>query len=464
MIWDFFPRRLTNLRTSSSLRVFDFLPSINQRTTEQTKACPPLGLLSYRIAMQSRKIQTRSLVKVCKAFISTSTLVIVSFLLSWAAPLAGDANGVVLQGVYSYAVYQGAENPLYSERYSFEVLLDGCSWAINCEDTSAFTNTSILDTKRTASCDGTNIYAVTFQSESAAKEAWGNNYDSVKGRLPLAMAHIYSGDYPSLREPVIHNIWLAFASRCTFSNANGLAKPPFVVDMSIFGNTNYFCNYKWEIDDNEPSLRKLVYTDLGTTYVRNPKTGELSQIVNPPPYDKGYTTAMGRWLRSTNIDGVLMPTDFEFTAFAPNQNGKKATDLLKASSYRCIITNIFRRENSKIPTDLPEGKVLVSDRRFEKRGNAYITYEISDGRWRATNEPFISRLLETAPRISLEDEALAELGIQPIGSTFQKFKATHSGTKTPKVLLFLCFIVFPVGFIVFKLSRKTTNKKPNVKI
>jgi hypothetical protein len=366
-----------------------------------------------------------------------------------------DGGGSILKGVYDYAVYQGSAQPLFSERYNFEVSTKDCSWIINYENASALTNAEILDVKTTASCDGKSIYVVQLQSQMADKAAWGDRYDSVKDRLPAAMAHIYSGDYPPPKESTLQNIWRAFASSCVLAERQGKAKPPFLVDMAVFSDTNYYCDFHWMTNEVEPHLPTLILTSGDTFYARNPKTGELVRGKYPPPYDKGYTVGVGHWLKATNIDGFSVPIDFEFTAFSPRSKGTNSADLLRAFTYRCKVTSIESAKTTQIPTELSKGKVRISDRRFMNRGQVYITYEAIDGKWPNPNDSYLQRHLATAPKISLEDEALAELGIKPIGAAFSKTRITHTRVNVTRIVIYL-LAALPIVFFV---RKKLFNKK-----
>jgi len=381
--------------------------------------------------------------------------------------LAAGQNEIIFGGTYEYSVYQGSQQPLSSERCNFNVTLYNCCWVITFEDTAASTNADVLNIKTVASCDGTNIYLFNLQNQSAIKKSWGNQYESVKDKLPVAMASVYQGDYPPPKESELQNIWLAFASRCVLGNQKGKAKPPFFVDMAVFNNANFYCDYYWGTNDTDQTHRKLVFVDNGTLFGRNPRTGELVKKKAPPPYDQGYITGKGLWLRATNIDGLSVPIDFEFTAFTPKRHGTSPSDLQTAFVYRCTVTNIASVSSEtmpQIPVPLPQGKVLMSDRRFENRGHAFINYEVDNGKWPAESSSELARAIASAPKISLEDEALAELGIKPIGSAFLKNPiADQTRSRVAIIRILICLVVaLPIVLfgvkVLFDKTVKTKGK------
>ncbi len=108
----------------------------------------------------------------------------------------------------------------------------------------------------------------------------------------------------------------------------------------------------------------------------------VQDVKLPAPYDKGYTNSVGLWRQLTNIAGVFVPTEFEFSAFAPKPRGRVAEDLMTAYTYRCVVTNIATAPLPSVPTPLPSGRVLVTDRRFAKSEDSRTTYLATRGWFR----------------------------------------------------------------------------------
>jgi hypothetical protein len=318
-------------------------------------------------------------------------------------------------------------------KLDFTVALDGCSWLIDYTKTDPTEKDS--DNLRTiASCDGTNIYIVHY---------------------PSGLAEVYTGTYPFCREVHPQYIWLAFASRCVLSSTEGTAKPPLPIDIGIFSRNDYFCRYKWETSpDGTPD--KLVFLHDGSFFSRDHVTGEVHHTRFTAPYADGYTLAVGQWLNKTNVAGVMVPTDFQFTGFGPKANASSATDLSKRYAFRCVVTNIAISVVPQIPPQLPSD-AHVSDRRFTDLGYAYVMYVVTNGVWPSVNNSAVQRLLLYAPKFSTEDEALSGLGIKQIGDKVTP-NQKQSRKETAKWII-LSTLVFPAIYFSVRILR-TRKIKP----
>lgn len=323
------------------------------------------------------------------------------------------ADGIMLKGLYEYSLFQGGQSVSYSNRYNFEVSIKDCSWIVKYEDASAPTDGNLSQPRKTAGCDGTNIYVIQFGDPKAAQMALESSYNTLKHKLPVAMATVYRDAYPPPKEPILQHIWLAFiSSRCLLSHQEGRTKPPFYVDMGVFSDAEYKCDYRWLTND---TIRELFLVADGWYFSRDPQSGKLVKNQLPPPSDKGYTTGIGRWLQSTNIGGISVPVDFEFTIFSPAPGGSiSSNNLLKVGIFHCRVTDAQIAGIPQIPPELPMGLTLVSDRRFQDQGHAFVNYPTTNG-WLTLHDRHLTELLELAPKISIDAEALAEMGIRPIG-------------------------------------------------
>ena len=344
----------------------------------------------------------------------TTSVVLINlalFLCSAMIAPAADSAGLIMRGTYDYTINPDDPKPRFSARYNFEVTVSSCSWIISYEDLSAATNADILNVKSTASCDGTNIYVVRIQSENAVKKAWGNRFESVKNDLPTATAEIFPGIYPPPDEFVLQKIWFAFASSCVFSSSGGREKPPYGVDLAIFyNNTNFYCDYFWTSNENQTGSRQIILMSDGYTFSRDEKNGELRRVKYAPPYDKGFTNAIGYWSQGRNIAGLFCANEFEFTEFGPKIGARNSADLLRHYTYKCIVTNVRTATIDLIPAKLPDGKILVTDRRFEKEGYSKINYLAPNG-WIAADDPFVASRLKNSQKSTLENEAKISLGV-----------------------------------------------------
>lgn len=389
---------------------------------------------------------TTARLKVLLALRGLPNLLMVCALYGPRALFAADKDSAVAKGTYDYSVYQGAATPLSSSRYTFDVVVRGCVWTIQYENTAALTNADVLEWRTVAACDATNIYVVHFQNESAVKKVWGDRYDSEKKSLPAAMVSIYKGAYPPPKEPVLQSLWLAFAApNCLLQAPQGTAKPLFAVDMATFEDPAYACDYRWEAGGDGPGSRTIILTSGGTFTGRTPD-GRLLHSRYAPPYDKGFTIGQGSWPTATNIAGQSLPVRFEYTHFSPQPRGSQATDLLRVADCRCVVTNVAAGEMLTIPPTLPKAKVLVSDWRFADRGYATVDYVVTN-RWLATNDTTLIQMLSSSPnKISLEQQARQELR-----NTQPPRKPRVGGIR----IVLLALVVLPIGYLVAKgISRK----------
>ncbi|MFO1501348.1 MAG: hypothetical protein U1G07_23660 [Verrucomicrobiota bacterium] len=323
-------------------------------------------------------------------------------------------RGVNIAGSYDYTVQPDDPNPLFQRRYQFEAFISGRSWVINYEDTAAATNAALLNTRATASCDGTNIYFVQFQSQAAVREAWGERYDSVKKELPVAVAKIYPGGYPPSDEFALQRIWFAVAAGNELKAPHGQVKPAESVDLAVFYSTNFYSHYQWTNFNERATSRELVITNDGHFVFRDQGNGELRNVRRAPPYNNGFVEGVAKWSEGLFVEGLYVGKEFEFTGYAPKV-GKSGTIGFKRSHLdRCTITNVSGGVIEAIPAALPPGRVLVTDRRFAGEGLAKLDYILTNG-WVTADDPLLTRRAQNSPRMTLEAEAVDLLGIKPAG-------------------------------------------------
>jgi hypothetical protein len=367
--------------------------------------------------------------------------------------LAQNENAIKAVGIYDYTLYQQDGAKIYSSKYNFEVLVKGCLWIVKYEQVpQSSTSNEAIDVGSVASCDGTNIYVFHLQNQETAKIVWGDRYDIEKIKLPVALANIYLGTYPPPKEPVLQHIWLAIASSCcVFNNSSGKAKVPFITDMEIFGDDNYDCDYHWTTSHEEQSIRELVLTTDGKLYVRDPTTGDILKDTYPKPYDKGFTNGIGRWLEATNINGVSIPVKFNFKLFTPKVDN---SGLINAYEYQCVVSSVSSVKLPQIPFQLPDGKVLVSDRRFLNRGHAVVNYATTTN-W--VNAGYLQAHLDTMPQMSLKDEVLNEMGIKPLMQTEKTADVAAPKTRVIRFLLGIC-VALPIAMLLIHFRSKNKTK------
>jgi peroxiredoxin len=267
-----------------------------------------------------------------------------------------DELGITVSGTGEYSVFDGSQAPPHSATYNFQASVAGRAWIIRYAQTADSRNADTLNAEAVASCDGTNIYLIQFQNEAAVRRVWGDRYESMKAQLPVAMATIYPGDYPPGQEFALQNIWRAFASSSVLP---------------------------WTTNETQPGFRQLIL-----------KTD-------------GFTNGVGIWSEVTNIAGVSVPTEFEFTAFSQAaRNGSVV--LLTASTDRCTVTNVGSAAIPSVPTPLPFGRVLVTDHRLDKSKDPRYpdsTYLTTTGRWLPDEVDFVALAASQSVKLNVGDRA-----------------------------------------------------------
>lgn len=340
----------------------------------------------------------------------------------------GNEKAIRLMGYYEYGTYLNTPTFRVIKQLNFDVTLDRCKWLIQFTNVNPTANDAD-DLSTRAAYDGTNIYIIQFPS--------GN-------------ADVSVGNYPYAREVHLQDLWLAFASQCVLSNADGFAKPPLPIDIGIFTKSDYNCRYAW-VKSSDGVPEKLLFT-ADSYFGRNHLTGEVVHQKFPAPYGDGYTLAEGDWVSATNVLSTLIPTHFEFTIFGPKLNGSNAADLSKLVSFYCLVTNIIVTASPVMPPKLPS-PAFIKDRRFADLGHAYISYVITNGIWPSENDHRIRELLAYAPKFSAEDEALAELGIRQIGDRISP-RNKYARLKMARFAVALA-IAFPAVFLgIYLINQK----------
>ncbi len=198
------------------------------------------------------------------------------------------------------------------------------------------------------------------------------------------MATIYPGDQPPPEELALQNIWRAFASSAVLAGSKGKAKPPGVAELATFYDTNYNCDYYWTTNESLAGRRQLILMSDGHLLNEVEINGEVRHVKPEAPFDLGFTNGVGLWSQATNIAGVSVPTEFDFTSFIPVHRQGGAGVLQTGSTYRCTVTNIGSAAIPSVPAPLPIGKVLVTDHRLDKSKDPHYPsgiYETTTGRW-----------------------------------------------------------------------------------
>jgi hypothetical protein len=353
-----------------------------------------------------------------------------------------------LSGTYEYTLYDAGEQPIASMNYLFEVSVAGCFWRITYLDTASYTNKALANVRSIATCDGTDIYLIKEQSKSAAIKAWGDRYEQVKDKLLDGLATVFPGSYPPAtgsEEFVLQNIWLGFASDCVLGATEGKAKPPFLSDLAVFYSTNYSCDYYRSAEGQDLGIGKVIFASGEQFFERNLNDGRIINSIKNSAFNKGNTNGVGVWRNPTQFSGVTVPREFEFTAFSPRISGTNVDGLLTRYRYRCTVTNIEQRGITALVENIAVGRMAVTDRRFSASGPAAVQY-VTTNAILSKSDTNLVRLALAAPKLSLDEEALRDLGI------------TNRPGKWSRGAVWL-FLFLPLAFFAARGLVKKQNKQ-----
>lgn len=359
-------------------------------------------------------------------------------------------GALVVQGVYTYTLVDPviAGNLEYSAEGTFQVSLQWPGWIIDCVSGSAHTNANALYRRVEASCDGTNVYVVHYMNPLAVPKG-----------VPIE-AKIYPGSHPPPVERDPYNMWLAFASCLAWTNSVGAAKPPDTPDLSLFYNPDYLCRYSWRANADDGCVKELILRSEKEIITRDlRRNGRLRRVVLGPPYTNGYTMGVAHWLRATNLGGLLLPSDYSFSYFTPKEKATSDTDLLRYYSWQCSITHAYVSPlGLRLPAGLQEERfTFVTDHRFAAQGAATVTYGLTN-RWSDVSAERISRLAMSAPRQSLEDQALEQHGFETSGKWRGKWMLGLVRTALA-VLIVLPLVVIGVRSVLAKARKQRKESR-----
>jgi hypothetical protein len=267
-----------------------------------------------------------------------------------------------------------------------------------------------VDTQTVASCDGTNIYVVEIQNDEANRAVWADDYERVKDSLPRAVAAMFLGTYPPPEQPTLQHIWLAFASHCILNEPSGTTKPLTAVDLALFYDTNFVCNYSWELD-TERAMRRLTFSNASFFLQRASTDGKVRRLKYESPYDAGFIEGVGLWTNESTILGQKVATQCVFSSYFPRFDNNTRAECVRTMSFKCVATNIDRSVITQIPPPLPEGRVLVTDRRLANNGGSRLDYILTNG-WAGASESMLALRARHTPQSSLEEEVLDTFGIK----------------------------------------------------
>jgi hypothetical protein len=379
----------------------------------------------------------------------------VCFLLSWflAYPIQTLATDelVTIQGTY----YEKNDSPIMAfdgEMHglgTFQITIQKPFWIVKYQDASALANGQVLYSGAEASFDGTNIYVnhdvnpLILTQNAAHKSNADFQGANDTSDLCRRMAQIYNGSYPPTIEPFIHNFWLAFLAESALTNSSGTAKPVLATDLSMFYDTNYVCDYRWEIKDGSNGSRNLIFRSNGRWFQRDRlKNGRLGFVTLGKPYDKGFTLIDGAWHEATNLAGISLPLNYELKAYLPKPNAHDSNDLTSWYRFGCIVTNVSLA-SAAIEFPVPSETSFVTDHRFISDGYPNVTYYVTNA-WLNLPSDYLTEALARAPKMSLESASLLQLGFNP------SLTVVGISKQTIVRILFLILLGIPLSFLLWR--------------
>ena len=292
-------------------------------------------------------------------------------------------GATTISGRYQYDLYAGKAEAQYSVTNHFEAVVSPKGWIIRCQCAPSPANDG-PESEIISSSDGINCYVIHIPNVAFNEKAWGKRYDEIKGDLPVAKAAIYKGDRPPGVEFMVQNIW-----RSLFWNPQSLppsTKLPLPF-LSGDDDPSAHCQVEWLTNGISPhDFKLLLKTDAGFSQMAR-VNGKDVRVKPAPPYNHGYTVAVGTWGQMNDFGGMLLPGKMTFDTFSPKFEGRTAEDLAKSYTYCLTVTNVTAVADPTIPFPLPKGKALIEDHR-QAGARGQFTQRFSSTGWeQAATEP-----------------------------------------------------------------------------
>ena len=200
---------------------------------------------------------------------------------------------------------------------------------------------------------------------------------------------LYPGPVPwDCREKVLPFLWLAYGSRPYFESLKTNMVNPFYHQWAgRWGFAGYQQEGRWKLANTVPRLPLVMtYMNPGLKWIRPVENGVLTTnfifVPYSAPYNEGFTNGHYQVLATTNVGGLILPTEFQFDEYQPAGGGKIEAfrtvrgKVLSVASYCPRKSLKFEFPGELVVTD--ERVRIYSDR---SRSSGYLS-----SRWLTTNE------------------------------------------------------------------------------
>ena len=202
---------------------------------------------------------------------------------------------------------------------------------------------------------------------------------------------LYPGPVPwDCREKVLPFLWLAYGSRPYFESLKTNMVNPFYHQWAgRWGYAGYQQEGRWKLADTVPRLPlAMTYLNPGLQWIRPVENGVLTTnfvfVPYSAPYNKGFTNGHYQVLATTNVGGLVLPTEFQFDEFHPAGGGK-------IEAFRTVRGKVHSLSSycpkKSLKFEFP-GELTVTDERVRVNPDRSRSYGYRSSRWLTTNEAF----------------------------------------------------------------------------
>lgn len=282
---------------------------------------------------------------------------------------------------------------------------------------------------------------VSFESiakEPGAKSKSSSNAEVIPGIVPL---------FPGTPEAIV--VWMAFASPDYFINKPKGEFVPFHKVFSIYSEPHeqpVLFPAEWTIANGQQNcLMSFIMIEPGEYVVpTRPRFGNDSKrtIRHSGPFANGFKSAEFKTLVTTNLAGLLIPSEFLFETYQYGPEAKGVDDLAVVQRFHCQLDSVHLdrpQRPSYLPT-IPLGGAHTVDKRFTARAGR-ITY--SSESWKSRRD------IEESPslRVGEQREAIIAVG-----------KQARKPWSRRNVLVGLSILFVVIGFPVAVYFRMNARK------
>lgn len=300
-----------------------------------------------------------------------------------------------LQGQLTIDTYLNGQ--LQRQPYKhFTVVSDGCRWLIESSNQEE-------DFYNLKYSDGELLYNVARIPD----KAFGR---SESDRRPTNQYHVITEANPVPFEDHsgISLVWLAYCSSCYLNTVyDDRLRPVWMLDDPTLRDEGFTLRANVERYDLQLP-HHITYINDG--FFRTLEHNSRVTFRAPPPFDKGYTNAVYKALQTTNVSGIIIPTQFEFVRYAVSKLKDRFILGVRVRASG-IVTQITSHVTSDDFSPQLEGLTFVQDARFAKAnpGLPIMNYHTTNVAFLKSDDANVVK----ARRIAARNKAATESAKQP---------------------------------------------------